>query len=117
MLARTIEEAGLSTVTVTMMPGFAERAGTPRIVGVEFPFGHPMGLKQDREMQMRVLRAALRSLDSATAPNQPIHLDHEWPVTQDIAYKSWQPSEPSPIIGWFREQVEARRRAEEESAG
>lgn len=113
MLARAIEEAGLSTVTVTMMPGFAQRAGTPRIVGVEFPFGHPLGMPHDREMQMSVLSDALGFLASASEANQVLHLPHEWPIAQEIAYKSWQPSEPSPIIGWFREQAAARRQEAE----
>ena len=63
MLARVIEAAGISTVLVTMVPYLAEAVGTPRIVGVEFPFGHPLGHAGDREEQMRVIRDALRALE------------------------------------------------------
>jgi hypothetical protein len=44
VLARIVEAAGIPTVIVTMLPDLAERFGLPRIVGVEFPFGHPFGM-------------------------------------------------------------------------
>jgi D-proline reductase (dithiol) PrdB len=112
VLARTIEKGGLPTVTVTMMPAYAQTAGTPRILGVEFPFGHPMGMPGDVETQTGVLLAALRHLDQATEPRARRDLDYQWPVPQEIAYKAWQPREPSPIVAWFKEQV-LKRRAEE----
>ncbi|KKL27183.1 hypothetical protein LCGC14_2387760, partial [marine sediment metagenome] len=43
VLARTFEEAGLSTVLVTIMPYWSERVGVPRTIGVEFPYGHILG--------------------------------------------------------------------------
>jgi hypothetical protein len=109
VLARTLEAAGLSTLTLTMMPGYAERAGTPRIVGVEFPFGHPVGPPGEVELQLAVLRDALAFLSDAATPNSRRDLPYEWPVEQSVAYKAWQPREPSPIVGWFREQALLRR--------
>ena len=70
----------------------------PRIVGVEFPFGHPFGMAGDRAMQRRVLDLALRVLAGAPAFGARIDYDQEWPVTLRDAYKSWQPKEPSPIV-------------------
>ena len=55
VLARRIEAAGIPTVTVTMMPATAEQLLAPRIVGVEFPFGHPFGRPGDRAVQRIVL--------------------------------------------------------------
>ena len=109
VLARVFESYGLSTVTVTMMPGYAERAGIPRALGVEFPFGHPLGRPHDADMQLRVIRAALRVLAGATEPNTVIHFPEEWPEPQEVAYKAWQPREVSPIIRHLREQALARR--------
>ena len=51
MLARRIEAAGIPTVVVTMMPATAVELLAPRVVGVEFPFGHPFGMPGDRRMQ------------------------------------------------------------------
>jgi hypothetical protein len=98
VLARWIEAAGISTVTVTMMPSVAEDRRAPRIVGVEFPFGHAFGVAGDRAMHRRVLELALRVLAGAQAFGTRVDLDVEWPVPLREAYRSWQPKEPSPIV-------------------
>ena len=98
VLARWIEQTGIPTVVVTMMPAVAEERRAPRIVGVEFPFGHAFGVPGDRVMQRTVLELALRVLAGATAFGTRVDLDLEWPVPQREAYKSWQPAEPSPIV-------------------
>jgi hypothetical protein len=112
VLARVLEAAGLSTVTVTMMPGYAAKSGIPRAVGAEFPFGHPLGRPGDRDMQRAVIRDALRVLAEAPGPNTVVHLPYEWPEPQEVAYKAWQPREMSPIVRYLREQILARRGAD-----
>ena len=98
VLARRIEQAGVPTVVVTMMPRSAEQLVAPRIVGVEFPFGHPFGLPGDRGMQRRVLATAVTVLAGAAAPGTRVDVDIEWPQARGEAYKAWQPAEPSPIV-------------------
>ena len=107
MLARWIEAAGIPTVTVTMMPSVAEERLAPRIVGVEFPFGHAFGMPHDRVMQRRALELALRVLGGATRFGTRVDLDVEWPVPMREAYRAWQPKEPSPIV---RKLLEDRKR-------
>ena len=109
MLARAIEAVGISSMMVTQMPYLAQAAGTPRIVGVEFPFGHTLGHAGDHDEQMRVIRDALRVLVDAGEPNTVVDLAYEWP---DLDYwlTAWHPKEPAPIIKFLREQ--ARQRAE-----
>jgi hypothetical protein len=106
VLARWIEAAGIPTVIVTMMPSVAEERRAPRIVGVEFPFGHPFGMPRDGGMQRRVLELALRILAGAAAFGTRVDLDVEWPVPVREAYRSWQPKEASPIV---KKLLEARR--------
>jgi len=106
VLARWIERAGIPTVVVTMMPAVAEERRAPRIVGVEFPFGHPFGVAGDKVMQRRVLELALRVLAGAGASGTRVDFDLEWPVPLREAYHAWQPAEPSPIV---RKLIEARR--------
>ncbi|HEU4759434.1 MAG TPA: hypothetical protein VFT91_05560 [Dehalococcoidia bacterium] len=116
MLARTFEAAGLSTVLVTMMPYWAERLGAPRTVGVEFPYGHPLGRPGDRETQTGVIRSALAMLEEAQGPGEIRELAYEWPQPFDEAKRDWQPLEPSPIIKMMLEQRRAQaeqRRSEE----
>ena len=112
MLARWIEAAGIPTVVVTMMPDVAAALGAPRIVGVEFPFGHAFGVPGDRAMQRQVLVTALTVLSGAGAFGTRVDVDVEWPVPLREAYRSWQPREPSPIV-----QVMLERRGRAEDAG
>lgn len=90
----------MSTVVVTMMPVWSERIGVPRTLGVEFPFGHPLGHAGAMAEQLAVLRHALRLLQS-TQPGVIEHSALTWP---DAAHwrKAWQPAEPSPIIKMMR---------------
>ena len=106
VLARWIEAAGIPTVIVTMMPEVAEERRAPRIVGVEFPFGHAFGMPHDAAMQRRVLELALRVLAGASTAGSRVDFDQEWPVPVREAYRAWQPREPSPIV---KRMLEARR--------
>ena len=98
VLARRLEAAGLPTVVVTMMPDVADALLTPRVVGVEFPFGHPFGRPGDRATQRRVLETAVTVLAGAGSPGKRVDIDIVWPQPRGEAYKAWQPSEPSPIV-------------------
>jgi hypothetical protein len=98
VLARWIEGAGIPTVVVTMMPAVAQERLAPRVVGVEFPFGHSFGMPGDKAMQRRVLELALRVLAGAGTFGTRVDIDIEWPVPLRDAYKAWQPKEPSPIV-------------------
>jgi D-proline reductase (dithiol) PrdB len=108
VLARWIEAAGIPTVVVTMMPSVAEERLAPRIVGVEFPFGHPFGMPHEKAMQRRTLELALRVLAGAQSFGVRVDLDVEWPVPLREAYRAWQPREASPIV---RRMLEARKGA------
>src|SRR5258708_33587278 len=105
VLARWIEAAGIPTVVVTMMPATAEERRAPRIAGVEFPFGHPFGMPNNRDMQRGVLGLALRVLAGASPFGTRVALGVEWPVPARVAYPSWQPKGPSPIV---KKMLEAR---------
>ncbi len=99
----------MSSVLVTIMPYWSERLGVPRTVGVEFPYGHPLGQPGDRDTQLGIIREALRLLEQATEPGEIRELDYVWPQEFDEAKRDWQPAEPSPIIRMIREQAAARR--------
>ena len=114
VLARTLEEAGLSTILITMMPYWAEVVGVPRTLGVEFPFGHPLGAAGDTSQQLRVLTQALDLLRHAEHPGTIWHSEETWPEPVEAAIQVWQPLEPSPIIAElkpkFRDLLRARRK-------
>jgi D-proline reductase (dithiol) PrdB len=112
VLAQTFEEAGLSVVLVTNMPYWAEAMGVARTIGVEFPYGHQLGMPDDPAMQMTVIRAALSLLEDAQEPGTIRELELQWPQPFDEAKKDWQPLEPSPIVARL---IEQRRRAAEQA--
>jgi hypothetical protein len=112
VLARTIEGAGVATVTVTMMPDVAQKFRLSRVVGVEFPYGHAFGMPNDAAMQRKVCEAAVDLLDSAAVPESRFDVDIEWPQDTAFAYRDWQPSEPSPIVAYNlarRAEIEKQR--------
>jgi len=117
VLARTLEGAGLSTALVTNMPFWAEKVGVPRTLAVEFPFGHLLGAPHNAEQQMRVIREALKVLESAQKPGEIHHSVEVWHEPLEEAQKSWQPPEPSPIIAVMgpklRELLRERRKRKE----
>lgn len=113
VLARFIEAAGIPTVVVTMMPSLSVALGSPRIVGVEFPFGHPFGMPHAPAMQRRVLDTAVTLLSGASVFGTRIDVDLAWPQATRDAYRSWQPSEPSPLVAMM---LAERARRSTESA-
>jgi D-proline reductase (dithiol) PrdB len=97
VLAHALEARGIATVVVTPMPIYSERIGLPRTLGVEHPYGQPMGPAGDRARQQQVLDAALAVLERATEPGHIEESPWDWPDARQ-ARKTWHPSEPSPIV-------------------
>jgi hypothetical protein len=98
VLARVIESLGIPTVTVTMMPDLAQKFRLSRIVGVEFPFGHSFGTPHNDTLMLTVARAAAHALEEAGEPGYRFDVPDPWPVADEIAYKTWHPPLPSPIV-------------------
>ncbi len=112
MLARTIEAAGIPTVTLTMMPDLATKTRVSRVLGVEFPFSQGFGMVDDVDMQREVAEAALRLLEQAREPETRRDLELEWPIDTKTAYRAWQPAEISPIVAASLAQIRKARREE-----
>jgi hypothetical protein len=79
-----------------MIPDLTRAAGAPRVAGIEFPFGRPLGQPHDTELQRDVLSSTLGALRRADRPGSVIHLPFEWPEPVDHVH--WHPPEPSPIV-------------------
>lgn len=117
VLARTLEEAGLSTILVTPMPFWAEKVGAPRTLAVEFPFAQTLGRPHNTDLQTRVIRQALEVLQTAKQPGVIIHSPEEWPQTQAEALKEWQPPEASPVIKTLAPKIRTLLRQRRKSKG
>jgi hypothetical protein len=96
LVARVIEEAGVSTVILNMMPAYQPSVGAPRVAAISHPFGRPYGDAGDAETQRAVLRAALQVLETTHTPGEVVHLPFRWP--EDPKVTKWGPDEPSPIV-------------------
>jgi hypothetical protein len=91
---REIEAAGITTVSLSMIPAFTASVGAPRIAAIEYPMGRPFGQPGDGDGQRAVLRAALRVLETAR-PGEIVHLPFEWPEPPSRVRSA--PAEPPPI--------------------
>lgn len=87
-----------------MIPEFTASVGAPRVAGIEFPFGRPLGLPGDRAGQGAVLHAALEVISRAQTPGTVLQLPFTWsqsprdaradppippPIVQLIKHKPW----------------------------
>jgi hypothetical protein len=114
--ARSLEESGFSTVTLTMTPEFHREIGIPRVAAIEYPYGRPVGRVHDREGQRAVLREALGVLERASQPGEIFHLPFVWP--EEPKKTDWHPPEMSPLIKMYLEEIkEAGAEARREKAG
>jgi D-proline reductase (dithiol) PrdB len=91
-----IEAAGIATVSLSMIPEFTASVGAPRVAGIEYPFGRPLGLPGDPDGQRTVLHAALDVVSRARAPGTVIQLPFRWPQSPRDARAD--PPVPPPIV-------------------
>ena len=103
LVARFLEENGLSTLLLTMTPEFNREIGMPRIAAIEYPYGRVVGDVNDAEGQKHVLMEALSVLDAAENPGEVVHLPYTWP--ENPRDTKWHPPEASPIIKMYLEAI------------
>lgn len=78
LIARAIEEAGISTVVVMMHREAAGKLKPPHAALVRFPFGRPFGLPGAPDQQRVVVEDALSLLMEAKEPGQILALPYRW---------------------------------------
>ena len=91
-----------------MIPALTAAWGAPRVAGIEFPFGRPLGQPHDAGTQRAVLRATLEALRGVEEPGSIVHLPFEWPELADRV--QWHPKEPAPIARLLRRDPAAFKR-------
>lgn len=90
-----IEDAGISTICINMIPDYSRAYGFPRVAALEYPFSLTLGRPGDREGQLQVIRAALQALLDIQTPGGIVHLPFVWP--EDPSTVDIHPHTPSPI--------------------
>jgi len=107
LVARVLEEGGLSTVTFTNARDIAASAGNPRQIFLNYPLGNPAGRPHDPENQRDVLRAGLKLLEEADRPGIIMDLPYVWSES-NLWIENFMTAE-QPFLS---EEAEARRQEE-----
>lgn len=82
-----------------MIPELTRAAGVPRLAGLGYPMGRPLGRPHDTGGQRAVLRATLELLASAAGPDSYVELPFEWPESPAQARNASKDLAPPPIVG------------------
>ena len=94
LVARVLEEGGISTVTYTNARDIAASAGNPRQIFLNYPLGNPAGRPHDPENQRSVLRAGLKLLEEAERPGIIVDLPYTWSDSREWMEKFMTEEQP-----------------------
>ena len=97
LVQRVLEASGIPTVTLSLIPDLTRAVGVPRIAGISYPFGRPLGRPHDADGQRAVLRAMLEVLPSASGPDTYVELPFTWPESPAQARNASKDLPPPPI--------------------
>jgi D-proline reductase (dithiol) PrdB len=77
-VARTIEQHGIATVSLSLQRELTEKTRPPRALFLRWPFGHPLGEPFNAAQQHWILREALQALEELKEPGVIIDLPYLW---------------------------------------
>jgi len=98
LVQRVLEAAGIPTVALSMIPDLTRAVGVPRLAGISYPMGRPLGQPHDAEGQRAVLRATLNVLATAPGPDTYVELPFVWPESPAQARNASKDLPPPPIV-------------------
>ena len=98
LVQRVLEASGIPTVALSMIPDLTRAVGVPRLAGISYPFGRPLGQPHDADGQRAVLRAMLELLASASGPDTYVELPFQWPESPARARNASRDLAPPPIV-------------------
>lgn len=85
-------------MALSMIPDLTRAVGVPRLAGISYPMGRPLGRPQDPDGQRAVLRAAVELLASAQGPDTYVELPFVWPESPAQARNASRDLPPPPIV-------------------
>jgi hypothetical protein len=98
LVQRALETRGIPTVTLSMIPELTRAVGVPRLAGISYPMGRPLGRPHDADGQRAVLRRVLEVLSTAVAPDTYVELPFTWPESPAQARNASKDLPPPPIV-------------------
>jgi D-proline reductase (dithiol) PrdB len=81
-----------------MIPDLTRAVGVPRLAGISYPMGRPLGRPHDPDGQRAVLRSTLNLLATAARPDMYVELPFEWPESPAQARNASKDLPPPPIV-------------------
>ena len=93
-----LEASGIPTVSLSMIPDLTRAVGVPRLAGIGYPMGRPLGNPHDADGQRAVLGAMLEILPRATEPDTYVELPFVWPESPTRARVASRDVPPAPIV-------------------
>lgn len=97
-----LEDKGIPTVTLSMIPDLTRAVGVPRLAGIGYPMGRPLGQPHDADGQRAVLRALVDVLATAQGPDTYVELPFVWPESPAQARNASKDVPPPPIVELLR---------------
>jgi hypothetical protein len=79
LVARHLEENGISTVLTGSARDVVEECGVARFLFTDFPLGNPCGRPGDAAMQHAIVGMALNLLERAWMPRTTVQTPFQWP--------------------------------------
>ena len=89
LIARTIEAAGIPTVSIIGLKEIAEKVHPPRSVYLKWPFGHPLGAPGNRAQQLSAIHYALRALYEVRQPGAILEPGWAWRREEYAEPEDW----------------------------
>ncbi len=78
LVARRLEEAGITTVVVGSARDIVEQCAVPRFLFTDFPLGNPCGRPDDIGMQRSIVGLALELANTAIAAQSTVRAPFEF---------------------------------------
>lgn len=97
-MQRVLEASGIASVALSMIPDLTRAVGVPRLAGISYPIGRPLGRPGDADGQRAVLRSMLDLLVTARGPDAYVELPYEWPESPAQARNASRDLAPPPIV-------------------
>jgi hypothetical protein len=98
LVQRVFEARGIPTVSLSMIPELTRAVGVPRLAGIGYPMGRPLGRPHDADGQRAVLHATLDVLQAAKGPDTYVELPFIWPESPAQARNVSRDVLPAPIV-------------------
>ncbi len=113
LIARYLEENGISTVVMGAARDIVEHCGVARFVFVDFPLGSPCGEPWNVTQQREIFQAALDLLSNAKGPRTTVAPQYNWSKGYDwkrLVFSEEQPwQDPDTKAKWLARKDEYRR--------